>query len=557
MKNLKLLVVLLMGIIVISCSSDDDTTETTIVIKDFKVSIDENPVAGLELGVIEATTNQGTLMYTIKTEEPSGAFVIDAKSGKLTVKDATLFDFETRTSLTAIVQVKNGGLSKEAKVTIALNDVNDAAITIKGFEATIDENPTANQDLGTIEATTDQGELTYSLIAEEPSGAFTIDTTGKLTVKDATLFDYETRTTLTARVQIKNGEQSKEAKVTVMLNDVIESENIIFPDINFKNALLAHIDPIIDTNTDGEISIEEALVVEKIDVSKKKISNLSGIEYFGVLTYLDCSINQLTSLDISKNTELTYLDCSGDGLTSLDMSKTPKLTHLDCAGNQLTSLDVSKNTKLINLLSAFNQLTSLDVSKNPALTRLDCYGNKLTSLDVSKSPALTRLSCYENKLTSLNVSKNPALTRLSCFRNQLTSLDVSKSPALTKLSCFENQLTSLDISKNIALVNLKCYYNQLTSLDVSKNPALTILNCYKNQLTSLDISKNPALTEFYCYYNQLTFLNMKNGKNDILTQVITHDNPFLTCIQVDDPDAEYLWKWNIDDTASYASDCTR
>ncbi|WP_074405699.1 leucine-rich repeat domain-containing protein [Aquimarina megaterium] len=514
MKNLKLLVILLIGIIVISCSSDDDTTETTIVIKDFKASIDENPIAGVELGAIEATTNQGTLMYTIKTEEPSGAFVIDAKSGKLTVKDATLFDFETRTSLTATVQVKNGDLSKEAKVIIVLNDVNDAAITIKDFKATIDENPTANQDLGTIEATTDQGELTYSLIAEEPSGALAIDATGKLTVKDATLFDYETRTTLTATVQIKNGEQSKEAKVTVMLNNVIESENIVFPDINFKNALLAHTDPIIDTNTDGEISIEEALVVEKIDVSKKKISNLSGIEYFAVLTYLDCSINQLTSLDISKNTELTYLDCSSDGLTSLDMSKTPKLTHLDCAGNQLTSLDMSKNTKLINLLSAFNQLTSIDVSKNTALTRLDCYENQLTSLDVSKNTMLTTLSCSSNQLTSLDVSQNSALTILWCNRNKINALDVSKNTMLATLVCAENQISSLDISQNT------------------------------------------TLTKFHCYYNQLTFLNMKNGKNDIITEIFTYQN-LLTCIQVDDPDAEYLKKWVKDDKASYASDCTR
>ena len=45
----------------------------------------------------------------------------------------------------------------------------------------------------------------------------------------------------------------------------------------------------------------------------------------------------------------------------------------------------------------FNQLTSLDLSKNTALTDLDCHYNKLTSLDVSKNSALAWLSCDGNK----------------------------------------------------------------------------------------------------------------------------------------------------------------
>lgn len=59
-----------------------------------------------------------------------------------------------------------------------------------------------------------------------------------------------------------------------------------------------------------------------------------------------------------------------------------------------------------------NQLTSLDVSRNTALTRLSCYGNQLTFLDMSKNTALTALDCSENQLTSLDVSKNTALKRL-------------------------------------------------------------------------------------------------------------------------------------------------
>ena len=120
-----------------------------------------------------------------------------------------------------------------------------------------------------------------------------------------------------------------------------------------------------------------------------------------------------------------------------------------------------------------NQLTALDVSKNSTLTELYCGNNQLIVLDLSKNPALTKLYCSNNELRHLNLSKNPALTRLRCRNNQLTTLDVSKNPALTSLDCSNNRLSTLDLSKNPALTSLDCQNNQLTALDVSKNPVLT------------------------------------------------------------------------------------
>ena len=44
--------------------------------------------------------------------------------------------------------------------------------------------------------------------------------------------------------------------------------------------------------------------------------------------------------------------CAGNGLTSLDVSKATELTYLWCPSNQLSSLDVSKCTALKELLGA-------------------------------------------------------------------------------------------------------------------------------------------------------------------------------------------------------------
>ena len=131
-----------------------------------------------------------------------------------------------------------------------------------------------------------------------------------------------------------------------------------------------------------------------------------------------------------------------------------------------------------------NQLTSLDVSKNQALELLNCYKNQLTSLDVSNNIILKALSCEDNKLTSLDVSKNHALELFTCSKNQLTSLDVSNNTIMKVLSCFKNQLTSLNVSNNTMLKVLNCHENQLTSLDVSKNTTLKVLDCSGNHLKS-------------------------------------------------------------------------
>ncbi len=239
-----------------------------------------------------------------------------------------------------------------------------------------------------------------------------------------------------------------------------------FPDANFRAYVCT-----FDTDNDDRLTTTELAAVKSMRLIGKSIGDLKGIEHFTALTELDCRRNQLTSLDLSKNTALQVLDC-GD--------------------NQLASLDVSANTALKELYCGDNPLTSLDVSANTALTDLNCINTQRTSLDVSKNTALTSLLCGDNQLTSLDVSANTALTSLLCAKNQLTSLDVSKNTDLTDLDCRWNQLTWLDVSKNTALTDLDCRWNQLTSLDLSANPKLSFSHCSTNNNTyrlTLDASR--------------------------------------------------------------------
>ena len=207
-----------------------------------------------------------------------------------------------------------------------------------------------------------------------------------------------------------------------------------------------------------------------------------------------------TAKEVGKKISL-FMRYSGAAPTLSGATGTPKSGKT--ISYTLTSQTVTIRGDVTALLCNDNQLTTLDVSKNTALTTLDCSKNQLTALDVSQNTALKWLSCSYNQLTTVDVSKNTALTRLDCRKNPLTALDVSKNTKLKYLFCSKNQLTALDVSKNTALTSLTCSYNQLTALDVSQNTALTALYCYNNQLTALDVSQNTALTVLTCFNNQI------------------------------------------------------
>ena len=172
---------------------------------------------------------------------------------------------------------------------------------------------------------------------------------------------------------------------------------------------------------------------------------------------------------------VTYLDLSygaGQAIGVFDLTGIEDFTnleYLDCSYNLLTSLNLSQNTALEWFNVKFNQLNSLDVSHNTALTYLFCENNPLTSLDLSNNTVLTYLECINIQLISLDLSNNTALTSLFCENNQLTILDLSINTALTHLWCQNNQLATLDLrnGNNTNVTSFKSSYNSsLTCINV-------------------------------------------------------------------------------------------
>lgn len=199
-------------------------------------------------------------------------------------------------------------------------------------------------------------------------------------------------------------------------------QKISIPDVNFEQAL---IDLGVDDVLDGLVYKNNVKQITFLDVQQRGITDLTGIEEFKKLEYLNCSENQLTSLDLSNNVKLKELYCIFNQLTSLDVTKNTRLTNLWCSINPLTSLDVSKNSLLEELFTSTTNLTNLDVSNNLELIRLSSRNMSLTSLDVSNNTKLEVLLVGPfNGLESLDLSENTALQVLNCTGNLLTSLDV-------------------------------------------------------------------------------------------------------------------------------------
>lgn len=268
-----------------------------------------------------------------------------------------------------------------------------------------------------------------------------------------------------------------------------------FPDPNFRNYIKTY-----KAGGRDVLTVEERSKVEIININKKDISDLKGVEAFPNLTELDCGNNSIQNLDLRQNPKLKKLICNTNQLTQLDLSKNPDIYYLNCSENQLEQLDVSHLKDLENLDCSHNDLEQLDVKNSKFLRALYCSWNRLTELDA-------------------DVSHKFQLERVECQNNQLTSLILGENKLLKKLNCANNQLTQLNLNNMNSLEELKCSNNQLTALDVSSSPDLTKLVLKNNHLTSLNLDNNPNLNFTYTDIHHSDF-------NNVYTVTLNPDRTF-------------------------------
>lgn len=267
-----------------------------------------------------------------------------------------------------------------------------------------------------------------------------------------------------------------------------------FPDDNFREYIKTYI-----ASGSNVLTVEKQRSVKIININKKDISDLKGIEAFPNLTELDCGNNSIQKLDLRQNPELGKLICDKNQLTQLDLSKNPKIYHLKCSENQLEQLDVSNLEDLVTLDCSHNNLEQLNIKNSKSLVALNCSWNRLTELDadVSHKSHLEKVECQNNQLTSLILGQNKLLKKLNCANNQLTQLNLNDMHSLEELKCQKNQLTALDVSSSPNLTTLVLKNNHLTSLNLDNNPNLdfSITDIYSSDFNNVyTVTLNPDRT---------------------------------------------------------------
>ena len=341
---------------------------------------------------------------------------------------------------------------------------------------------------------------------------------------------------------------------TVMADRII---NNTFPDPAFKSYIINNID-----DGDGVLSSSEIRNTDSIDVYNLGINDLSGIECFTSLKYLDCSSNNLETLDVSHNTLLEQLSCGINNINTLDLGNNPNLRELRCYNNSLSSLDISGCENLDVLCCYYNDISNIDATNNTYIW--DCYNNGVVSDYISS--AVKRYTAGNNPSHQYYLECDAGMTVSSanssftdgigidstnfpddtfrtwifnnCDNNRdgylsyeeianVTSMNIRGIDAvslegiefftsLTSLDCSSNsRLTSLDLRTLTSLEYLNCKNYHITSIDLSGLSSLRELNCScpdtsRNSLNSLNLEGCSSLTTLNCSDTALTELDVSD-----------------------------------------------
>ena len=168
------------------------------------------------------------------------------------------------------------------------------------------------------------------------------------------------------------------------------------------------------------------------------------------------------------------------------------------------------------------------------ITSLDVSGNNIADLTgIEDFEALEDLNCSNNTLNNIDVSSNINLITLNVSNNQLSTVNTINNLALTTLNCSNNSIASIDLTQNTNLVVLDISNNVFTSFLPSEVPSLSDFICDGNAIVELDFQLNQNVTSLSCQSNSLEVLNIRNGQNNILTNLNAQNNPDLTCIETD------------------------
>lgn len=151
---------------------------------------------------------------------------------------------------------------------------------------------------------------------------------------------------------------------------------------------------------------------------------------------------------INSDTIETF-EIDGDYPNSLNIYNIPGISELEVS---------HINTKVLDFHNL--NLSSIDLTKNTDLTELYLYNNKLTSINLSKNTQLTKLNLSDNELQSINLRQNTLLTDLLLNNNSsISTLNIDNNLYLKTLEAEGLSISTIDMSQQNDLTDVKLLNN--------------------------------------------------------------------------------------------------
>ncbi len=326
--------------------------------------------------------------------------------------------------------------------------------------------------------------------------------------------------------------------------------------------------------------------ITSLDLSKKGMTSLDGIEMFPNVNNLNLSDNNIKDFSpLTKLNGLSTLYLASNNITDIGFleNMTNKYMYdLDLSNNKITDLTPIQNNKYLSY-------AALNLSGNDGLFGYEKI-NGVSTLNISNC-GIKELPQFdpEMEIYSLDLSKNKEISRLENIPDSVWHLNISEC-GIKDFSAFEGRnISNLNVSKNeITKLDGIDKMEFLFTLDVSENPiedwnALSLLKGfgdaeeYANYIEENDNQDLEEYEDFYDYYdyydtsfnlyannckiNDLSVFNKINKsclleiKNNNITDFSALNNPHITMLDISDNKGIVSFPNTKEIHSLYATDC--
>ncbi|ETT66801.1 stalk domain-containing protein [Paenibacillus sp. FSL H8-0457] len=279
-------------------------------------------------------------------------------------------------------------------------------------------------------------------------------------------------------------------------------------EVSFQDEQLEQaIKQILKKDGNAAVTQKDMESLTLLDLSRRGIKSIQGLQYASNVTYLDLSDNEIDDITpLMPLTKIRELDIADNQIASIeDLSDMTDLEMLIVNRNQISSIDVIKQLGRLHTFEAndnqISNITALSMARE--LTWLQLNGNQIANIQpLSRLTKLKNLEIASNQFSDLSPLKplSKSLMSLNIGSNRISDLRALEGMTLMRvLSADNNQIKKLDPLKKMSnLSSLSLNSNLVYNLEPLKSlKELQYLYLKDNRVWSLDPIRNHSFDTHY------------------------------------------------------------